>query len=111
MTKAYSATDPGVLFDMYAGKTEYPIPGPKVWDGASSGSAPAPSNPQPTTTKPATTPAPSKTATPTAAPAPTKEAGNGNGSTLPETFTIEQFITWLKSQAGGSKARRHARAF
>ncbi|KAJ8108505.1 hypothetical protein OPT61_g8124 [Boeremia exigua] len=28
MTKAYSASDPGVLYDMYAGATTYPIPGP-----------------------------------------------------------------------------------
>ncbi|KAL3483663.1 glycosyl hydrolase family 61-domain-containing protein [Aspergillus germanicus] len=34
----YSADDPGVLFDLYNGFTSYPIPGPEVWDGASSGS-------------------------------------------------------------------------
>ncbi|KAL2844172.1 endo-beta-1,4-glucanase D [Aspergillus pseudoustus] len=34
----YTATDPGVLFDLYNGFTSYPIPGPAVWDGASSGS-------------------------------------------------------------------------
>jgi lytic cellulose monooxygenase (C1-hydroxylating) len=36
----YSAEDAGVHFDIYNGFTSYPIPGPKVWDGAS-GSAPA----------------------------------------------------------------------
>jgi cellulase len=124
MTKAYSATDPGVLFNMYGGATTYPIPGPKVWDGASSGSAPTtPSKPVSSAapTKPSATPAtsaapspiasspaaPTKTATPAPAPAPT--TGTGSGS-LPETFTITQFIDWLKQQTS-SKARRHAREF
>ncbi|KAF2500872.1 hypothetical protein BU16DRAFT_523610 [Lophium mytilinum] len=31
----YSASDPGILFDLYNGFTSYPIPGPAVWDGAS----------------------------------------------------------------------------
>ncbi|KAJ4290880.1 hypothetical protein N0V90_010076 [Kalmusia sp. IMI 367209] len=54
MTKAYSATDPGVLCNIYGGAVSctadgsagYEIPGPAVWDGASSsggnsGSTPA----------------------------------------------------------------------
>ncbi|KAF2832397.1 hypothetical protein CC86DRAFT_401164 [Ophiobolus disseminans] len=135
MTKAYSATDPGVLFNMYGGATTYTIPGPKVWDGASSGpAAPAtPATPSKSAT-PVATPAPSKTAAPVASsspatpvatpveesepttPAPSPSAGagpvGGSGSTLPETFTITQFIAWLKQQTGSStKARRHARAF
>ncbi|KAF2846564.1 lytic polysaccharide monooxygenase [Plenodomus tracheiphilus IPT5] len=146
MTKAYSATDPGVLFNMYGGATTYEIPGPKVWDGASSGSAPAPSTPSETAATPVSSATPSKTATPvasaspvaspveeaepatstpaeeaepatpspveSAAPAPT--SGSGSGSALPETFTIEQFISWLKATTGTSarRARRaHARAF
>jgi cellulase len=131
MTKAYKATDPGVLFNMYGGATTYEIPGPKVWDGASSGSAP--STPS-TTAAPASSAAPSKTATPvtssapaassaaasaTATPSPVSEAAPATssaaagGNALPETFTVEQFITWLKATAGSSssKARRHARAF
>ncbi|KAL4773893.1 endo-beta-1,4-glucanase D [Aspergillus nidulans var. acristatus] len=35
---AYSATDEGILFDIYSSFDSYPIPGPAVWDGASSGS-------------------------------------------------------------------------
>lgn len=136
LTKAYSATDPGVLFNLYNGATTYTIPGPPVWDGASSGSAPAPSKP----TKPATpvsSATPSKTATPseaaspvatpveedepttptasaTATATPTPGSGSGSGSSLPETFTIEQFITWLKATTGTSARRvrrAHARAF
>jgi cellulase len=57
----YKANDKSVLFDIYSGATSYTIPGPKLWDGASSGgSAPAPA---PSATKAPTT---------TAAPAPTK---------------------------------------
>ncbi|KAF4303518.1 Cellulose-binding domain fungal [Botryosphaeria dothidea] len=36
---AYTATDKGVLFDIYSTFDSYPIPGPAVWDGASSGSS------------------------------------------------------------------------
>jgi len=136
MTKAYSATDPGVLYNMYSGATTYTIPGPDVWDGASSGTTPA--TPSKTAT-PVASATPSKTATPVASsapaassaaaspvatpveeepttPAPSASAGagsgSGSGSTLPETFTITQFIAWLKQQTGSSaKARRHARAF
>ncbi|KAJ4373028.1 hypothetical protein N0V83_003319 [Neocucurbitaria cava] len=138
MTKAYSATDPGVLVNIYSGLTSYTIPGPAVWDGASTDSSPS----TPTTTAaPVSSAAPSKTATPTssavasavasasatpsaepatptetqAAPAPTSTGSGSGSSTLPETFTIEQFISWLKTTTGSSSARRarraHPRAF
>lgn len=133
MTKAYSATDPGVLVNIYSGITDYKIPGPAVWNGAASSggsSSATPTKPAATPTKPAaTTPAassaaPTKTAAPSQptkpvnsaapAPAPSSGSGSGNGSgsgsSLPETFTINQFIAWLKQQTGASaKARRHAR--
>ncbi|EUC36210.1 lytic polysaccharide monooxygenase [Bipolaris zeicola 26-R-13] len=118
MTKAYKATDPGVKFDIYNSFTSYIVPGPQVWDGASSGSAPsttpttpsngsAPSTPSPSpveAAQPATSSKPAENTTPS--------TGN-NGSTLPKTFTINQFIQWLQTTAGSasSKARRHARAF
>lgn len=127
MTKAYSATDPGVLCDIYSGLKSYEIPGPAVWDGASSGPAPAPTTPTTPTTSaaPVSSAAPTKTATPVVIPTPTpikddepaapSETGSsGNGSTLPETFTIEQFISWLKTTTGSSASRvrrAHARAF
>ena len=38
MTKAYSATDPGVYVNIYSGITSYQIPGPAVWNGSGSGS-------------------------------------------------------------------------
>ncbi|KAJ4333990.1 hypothetical protein N0V95_009291 [Ascochyta clinopodiicola] len=149
MTKAYSATDPGVLFNMYGGATTYEIPGPKVWDGASgsgSGSTPsktaaassaaatsaaATSAAAPATSAAATSAAAEATpveseaatsaaatsaaATSAAAPAPSATQGAGSGSsTLPEEFTLQEFIAWLKETTGAtgaSKARRHARSF
>ncbi|KAF7627972.1 hypothetical protein AFLA_003339 [Aspergillus flavus NRRL3357] len=42
---AYTATDKGILFDIYNSFDSYPFPGPAVWDGASATSAaPAPSS-------------------------------------------------------------------
>ncbi|KAJ4368030.1 hypothetical protein N0V83_006385 [Neocucurbitaria cava] len=89
---------------------------------APASSAPASSAPAtsaaPTATVPASTPTPSSVevvATPTAT------AGSGSDSTLPETFTIDSFITWLRANAGSDAAnkvrrmvaarRAHPRAF
>ncbi|PSN71556.1 hypothetical protein BS50DRAFT_598443 [Corynespora cassiicola Philippines] len=127
ITKAYSASDAGVLVDIYSGLTSYEIPGPAVWDGASGAgsgsgsgneSSPAPA----TSATPVASSTPSATASPVAeeapaqtsaaAPAPSAGGNTGSGS-LPESFTLEQFISWLQESAGSStkKARRHARAF
>ncbi|KAF1839685.1 hypothetical protein BDW02DRAFT_563739 [Decorospora gaudefroyi] len=74
-----SANTPGVLFNIYGGFSSYPIPGPKLWNGAGA-AAPAPAPAVPTTTakpvaRPTTTttkPAPRPTTTkPAAAPAKT----------------------------------------
>lgn len=132
MTKAYKATDPGVMFNIYGGAADYTIPGPAVWDAASSGSspstpatsaAPSPASSSapeatptkeaepstPSATKPASTPSAAPSAAPSATPS---TPSTGSGSALPETFTIEEFIQWLKTATGtSSKARRHARAF
>ncbi|CAE6506956.1 unnamed protein product [Rhizoctonia solani] len=49
---AYSATDPGILFDLYGGYTSYTIPGPAVYvPGSSSGGGGSPT----TTARPVTT--------------------------------------------------------
>ncbi|PVH95381.1 carbohydrate-binding module family 1 protein [Periconia macrospinosa] len=102
MTKAYSATDAGVKFDIYSGATTYPIPGPKLFSGsdASEGStpadpAPAPSAPAssaPATTAapapsasasaPATQPKPTTTLITSAKPAPTSGSGSGAGAAV-----------------------------
>ena len=103
MTKAYSASDPGVLVDIYNNPTSYEIPGPAVWDGASSGSAPS------TPTTPTTPSKPSSSA-----PAQTSSAGGSGGSgsvsPLPETFTVDEFIAWVQeaTEAEG-RPRRHVR--
>ncbi|KAJ4301778.1 hypothetical protein N0V90_003872 [Kalmusia sp. IMI 367209] len=48
-----------------------------------------------------------------AAEVPSATATGSAGSTLPEEFTVQQFISWLKTETGttSAKARRHARAF
>jgi cellulase len=46
----YTATDPGILFNLYGAFTSYTIPGPKVWDGASGGAAPVASSAAPAVT-------------------------------------------------------------
>lgn len=52
----YTATDPGILFNLYSGSiTSYPIPGPAVWDGASGGAAPVASSAAPVSSKAAVT--------------------------------------------------------
>lgn len=149
MTKAYSATDPGVKCNIYgdvkctkSGSAGYDVPGPAVWDGASggsgsgSGSAPASSAPAssaaptataaassaPASSAPAATPAPTmgsgydtpSATQPAAQPTPTaaeNNQGSGSGSTLPETFTISEFIKWLETKTGSATAKRFARAF
>ncbi|KAH7156061.1 glycosyl hydrolase family 61-domain-containing protein [Dactylonectria macrodidyma] len=45
------------------------------------------------------------------APAATGSSGSDDSSsTLPETFTLDTFIAWLKETAGSTVSRRHARA-
>ncbi|KAL2818038.1 glycosyl hydrolase family 61-domain-containing protein [Aspergillus granulosus] len=58
---AYSAQDPGVLFDLYNGFTSYPIPGPAVWDGASDSGSDSGSAPTTTSASAAPTVAPTTT--------------------------------------------------
>jgi len=75
---AYKANDKGVLFDIYNGATSYPIPGPALFKGTSTGGSPAvPAAPSatktaaPVVTKPATVPAAPATTTTAVAPKPT----------------------------------------
>jgi cellulase len=73
----YSAEDAGIHFDIYSGKTSYPIPGPKVWNGAGGAAAEAAPVAAPVTTKaPAAAPAATTLAT-SAKPAATEAASNG----------------------------------
>ena len=133
--KFYTPTDPGIEVNVYSGDLSgYKIPGPALFSGASSGSsssssssnssaAPASSAAATTSAAPAatsvavqnnavSTPVASATATATAAASAAPSTGSSDSS-LPETFTLETFISWLEKAAGSSstKARRHARSF
>ncbi|KAH7092578.1 glycosyl hydrolase family 61-domain-containing protein [Paraphoma chrysanthemicola] len=133
-TELYTVQEEGIIFNPYAATIDYPIPGPKLWNGAGSGSSPTtpttPTTPSngtasaaPSASAPAAsatpveeedTPVPSASAvaTPVATPAPSAGAGGSSGD-LPAEFTLETFIAWLEGKAAGSssKARRHARSF
>ncbi|KAG8698807.1 hypothetical protein FRC08_005688 [Ceratobasidium sp. 394] len=77
---AYSATDPGILFDLYGSYTTYTIPGPPVYvPGSSTGN---PGNPSTTTSKPTTTTSkPTTTSTaPTATGTPVQKYGQCGGT-------------------------------
>ncbi|KAJ4369869.1 hypothetical protein N0V83_005633 [Neocucurbitaria cava] len=139
--KFYTATDPGILVNVYSGDlSSYQIPGPALFDGASSGSgsssstAAASSAAAPTATSsvassPATS-APVATssaavennavssstlvvsATPTTATSVPTETGSSSSGE--KEFTLDTFIAWLEEKAGSSsstKVRRHPRAF
>ena len=85
---AYKADDAGILFDIYSGKTSYPIPGPKVWSGAGGAAAEA-APAAPVTTKapaaPVNTKAPAGTTLATVAkPAPT--AGGSSGAATAQAY-------------------------
>ncbi|KAF2822518.1 hypothetical protein CC86DRAFT_410117 [Ophiobolus disseminans] len=125
-TELYTVKD--VIFNPYAATIDYKIPGPALWDGAGSGSAPSvPSTPTTPTNgtasaKPSASPVVSLT--PSATPVkedipavtpvasgvakPTPSASAGGAGELPEEFTLETFISWLEGKAAGtaSKARR-----
>lgn len=120
--KFYTPTDPGIKVNVYGDNSNYQMPGPALFSGASSGSsntsaaAPAKTSAAATSAAPAATSAAatssavaSAAATPVASAAPS----TGSSDALPETFTLETFISWLEKAAGStsSKARRHARAF
>lgn len=88
---AYKANDAGVLFDIYNGATSYPIPGPKVWDGASGApAAPAPEEPK-------TSAAPAKTSA--AAPAPTSAAPVQTSAAAPKPTTLATLVRPSSSAA------------
>lgn len=133
-TALYTSTDPGILFNPYQEITSYEIPGPALMAGAGSGStsSAAPSSTAAaasstaaaassttavasssssaaaaTSSSVATATAPvAAEATPTSS---STSSSSSDSSSLPETFTIEQFITWLQGATGGSVTRRHAR--
>ncbi|KAF8606702.1 hypothetical protein BDV93DRAFT_488563 [Ceratobasidium sp. AG-I] len=75
---AYSATDPGILFNLYGSYTSYTVPGPAVYTGGGGGSP----QPQPSTTVagPTTTTKTSATPTPTPTGAVVQKYGQCGGT-------------------------------
>ncbi|KAH7038313.1 glycosyl hydrolase family 61-domain-containing protein [Microdochium trichocladiopsis] len=104
-TALYTANHPGIKFNPYTQISSYQIPGPAmpaVFAKGGSGTSPAPS-PSPTTTPVAPPAASSTTApsAPSATPTCTSVPKPSNpGTELPETFTLETFISWLQNVAG-----------
>ncbi|KAI4910036.1 hypothetical protein J4E90_007465 [Alternaria incomplexa] len=123
--KLYTATDPGIKVSVYGGDmSSYEMPGPALFDGASSGSgnasAPKPSASAPASSAPAASASSAPAATSSAAvaavstPAASASAPAQTGSaSLDKEFTLDTFISWLEEKAGSSsqKVRRHPRAF
>ncbi|KAK4580338.1 hypothetical protein LTR86_000541 [Recurvomyces mirabilis] len=75
--KLYSQTDPGILISIYSAIASYIIPGPALWTGGSTGSAPASSA---ASSKPATSAASS-------APASSAPASSAPASSVPALST------------------------
>ncbi|KAH6614319.1 hypothetical protein C7974DRAFT_404883 [Boeremia exigua] len=105
-----------------SGNGSAPAPASSAAPAPSATSA-APASSAPAATSAAAEAAPTASSAAPAAPSATGSTGSGSSSTLPEEFTIEQFISWLEANAGSSAvsklrraiaartARTHARAF
>jgi cellulase len=83
-TSLYTASDAGILFNVYQANSDYPIPGPALASGGGNGGAAPPANP-PATPPAASSAAPSAVpttlATTTGSPAaPTQPPANGGGN-------------------------------
>ncbi|PSN68410.1 hypothetical protein BS50DRAFT_363216 [Corynespora cassiicola Philippines] len=120
--KFYTETDPGIQFSVYGGDLSgYQIPGPALFDGAGSGSGSGSGAGNSTGSAPAASSPAVQNAAADVAPAATSSAsapaatGNTGSGALPEEFTLDTFIAWLRQEAGSSsgsaKVRRHPRAF
>ncbi|CBX91313.1 hypothetical protein IAQ61_010676 [Plenodomus lingam] len=135
-TALYTAEEKGIVFDPYASTINYPIPGPPLFAGASSGSPTTPTTPavsaapsgnatvpvepsaspspvarpEAETPEPANepeTPATSPSPAPVSSPAPS--TGGQDSGDLPEQFTLDTFIAWLERKASGASSAPKAR--
>ncbi|KAI1073526.1 glycosyl hydrolase family 61-domain-containing protein [Whalleya microplaca] len=135
---AYSATDPGILINIYNDFGEYQIPGPDVYAAGTSGNTTT--NFERTSATSAGTSSAAATAVTTLLPASSATAaseaitstlvattsataitsptasnstvadGNSSGISTRETYTLDTFIAWLKQTGSSSSSRRrHAR--
>jgi hypothetical protein len=121
--KLYTATDPGIKVNVYGGDmSSYEMPGPALFDGASSGSGnasapaakPSATTPAASSAPAATSAAPAKVVSTPAASSAAAPASTGSASIADKEFTLDTFIAWLEEKAGSSssqKVRRHPRAF
>lgn len=116
-TSLYTASEKGIVFDLYNNPTSYPIPGPKLAIGSSgsgSGSSPAPETPAKTETPAAGTSAASTSA---ATPVESAPASNESASAPVETQAPSTPVQTeapaspqpTKTGCKAKKARRHAR--
>jgi cellulase len=96
------AQDAGVLFNIYGGFTSYPIPGPKLWNGAG---AAAPAAPPAATTTKAATPAATTTKAVVAAPTTTKAAAVPTKAATTLATVAKPAPTAV---AGGATAQKYA---
>lgn len=94
-----TANTPGVLFDMYSGFTSYPIPGPKVWSGASGAAAPAPSKSPAAASSPAPAKSSAAAASPVANPAPTANPSVPASKPMPATGSATSTFTTIARPA------------
>ena len=121
--KFYTPTDPGIKVNVYGDNSNYEMPGPALFSGASSGSgssssgnstAPASSAPAATSAAPVATSAAAQVAAASSSPVASSAApaATGSAGALPETFTLETFISWLEKSAGSSSTKsRRSRVF
>ncbi|KAK0640365.1 putative endo-beta-1 [Lasiodiplodia hormozganensis] len=95
---AYTATDKGILFDIYGSFDSYPIPGPSVWDGASGSTAASTGAVKAETSAAASTPA----ATSAAAPVETSAAAETPATSAPATSAAPVATTSAAANNGGN---------
>lgn len=101
---AYKADDKGVLFDIYSGVDSYPIPGPAVWDGASSGSSSGSSSATPTQEATITAAPSTQQAVVTNAPAPVESSSSAPEVPAPAPSSFTTSVRASTSSAAPSSS-------
>ncbi len=111
----YTYSDPGIVFNLYQAFTEYKIPGPAVWTGASSGSGAGSSSASPSPSSTAATTTTSLSGAATLAPdVPTQAATSTSAAAVTATAAPTTLVTVMKPSptkcgGGGGRQRRRSR--
>ena len=111
----YTYSDPGIVFNLYQAFTEYKIPGPAVWTGASSGSGTGSSSASPSPSSTATTTTTtSLSGAATLAPDVLTQAATSTSAAAVPTVTSAPttLVTVVKpspTKCGGRRQRRRSR--